>query len=99
MKQIIEQIAELNQIYNDLGEDLIFLEAVVTALRTGYEFPEEYTSSDLKRIADYIGQHTGEIQHTSQFLCRAASSRSGECPPAPKRQEAALQPPLGQSFV
>ena len=37
MKQIIEQIAELNQIYNDLGEDLIFLEAVVTALRTGYK--------------------------------------------------------------
>ena len=68
MKQLTEQIIELRQNYNELGEDLVLLESVVTALQTGCEFPAEYVDSSLKRIIDYIRQHTGELRNISEFL-------------------------------
>ena len=72
MSKLMAQIDELNANFNELGEDLILMEALVIASHTGYEFPEEYIGSGLKRIRDYIHQHLGEIQHISQIVCKLA---------------------------
>lgn len=60
-----EQIAELNENFNGLGEDLVLLEAV---LQTRYDFPPEAVASSLARIADYIEQHTGELRYLARCL-------------------------------
>lgn len=72
MNQITDQIIELRQSYNDLGEDLMLLESVVTAVQAGCEFPEECVASGLKRVVDYIRQHTGEVEKTSHILQKTA---------------------------
>ena len=74
MKRINDQITELNQNYNDLGEDLLLLEAVVLAAGIENEFPEEYIASSLKRMEGCIRQHTEDIQFLANLLHREAAS-------------------------
>lgn len=62
-----EQLTELHQNYNDLGEDLL-LESVLLAAESETSFPEEYVSSSLHRMGDYIRQHTSEINQLSHIL-------------------------------
>lgn len=71
-KGIKEYMAELNQSYNDLGEDLLMLEVVLLAWKGETGFPEEYIASSLQRLADYIDQHVGELRQLAEFLA---------CPP------------------
>ena len=68
MNQITEQIAELNQTYSDLGEDLVLLVSVLQAARRGSDFPPGAVTSSLSRVADYIEQHTETIHQISQYL-------------------------------
>ena len=68
MNQITEQIAELNQTYSDLGEDLVLLVSVLQAVRRGSDFPPGAVTSSLSRVADYIEQHTGAIKALSRYL-------------------------------
>lgn len=79
-KSIKEYMAELNQSYNDLGEDLVMLEAVLLARKGEAGFPEEYIASSLQRLADYIDQHVGELRHLAEFLARPP------CRSAPRRR-------------
>ena len=72
MSKLMVQIDELNANFNELGEDIVMLEALVIASHTGYKFPEEYIELGLKRIGDYIHQHLGDIQHISQIVCKQA---------------------------
>lgn len=68
MNTLSEQIIELNSNYNELGEDLLLLEAVLQSDPKERDFPREYVSSSLARINDYIQQHTEAINQLSQFL-------------------------------
>lgn len=63
-----EQLTELHQNYNDLGEDLLLLESVLLAAESETSFPEEYVASSLCRMGDYIRQHTSEINQLSHIL-------------------------------
>ena len=72
---IREQITELNQTYNNLGEDLLLIESIVIASNCENEFPSEYITSSLRRIMDYTEQHLGEIQGFAQSLLREAPHR------------------------
>ena len=68
MKNLAEQILELNQTYSDLGEDLVLLVSVLQAVRRGCDFPPGAVTSSLSRVADYIEQHTETIHQISQYL-------------------------------
>ena len=72
---IQEQITELNQNYNDLGEDLLLIESVVIASRCENEFPSEYITSSLHRMMDYTEQHLGEIANLAESLLKKAPRR------------------------
>ena len=61
-------IAEMNQSYNDLGDDLLMLEAVALASVRDMEFPWEYVASSMDRLEDYIRQHTEELCHLTEYL-------------------------------
>ena len=63
-----EQLIELYENYNDLGEDLVMLEAVLQASQTKNDSPQEYVSGSLIRISDYIQQHTKAIDHLARSL-------------------------------
>lgn len=63
-----EYIAELNQNYNDLGEDLLMLEAVLYAPEGETGFPEEYMESGLLRIQEYARVHIEDIGRIVRFL-------------------------------
>jgi len=65
---IRDHITELNQNYNDLGEDLLMLEAVLIASEGETGFPAEYVVSSLERIRDYTCQHTKDIEQLTQSL-------------------------------
>ena len=56
-----EYITEINQNYNELGEDLLMMEAVLIASEGETEFPGECVASSLERIQDYARQHIQEI--------------------------------------
>ena len=71
-----EYIVELNQNYNDLGEDLLMLEAILLALDKETGFPGEYIASSLKRIQDYTRQHIQEIDLLSNSLIHTADTAS-----------------------
>lgn len=77
-----EYITELNQNYNDLGEDLVMLEAILSAAGDGTEFPQEYIESGLERIQGYIQQHTEEIGCLTRCLAVPPRSGSGGRPTA-----------------
>lgn len=68
MKELSEQIVELNNNYNCLGEDLVLLESVLQAAQAENDFPKEFVDSSLTRITYYIQQHTEEINQLTQFL-------------------------------
>ena len=72
MNQQLERIAELNRNFNDLGEDLVLLEAVLQASLGETEFPEEYITSSLCRMVEYVDQHTEDI---CQLARQRANSR------------------------
>lgn len=72
-KDTIDRMTELNQIYNELGEDLLLMESVIIASRLWDEFPPEYIASGLRRVADYTDQHLADIRCLTGFLQRSAS--------------------------
>ena len=66
------RIAELNQSYNELGEDLLIIESIVIASRHENGFPPEYITSSLYRVIAYTEQHLEEIQFWAKsFLSEA----------------------------
>ncbi|MBD5168728.1 MAG: hypothetical protein HDT20_01135 [Oscillibacter sp.] len=75
MNTIQDQITELNQSYNNLGEDLVLMESVMIAMEHENEFPTEYIASSLRRTMDYTEQHLKDVQHIAESLLRAASRR------------------------
>ena len=77
MNKMKEQIIELNQNYNDLGEDLVLFEAVVLAVQGENDFPEEYVASGLNRMLECIKQHTGDIRFFAELLQKEASPAPG----------------------
>ena len=68
MRTTYEMFIELNQTYNDLGEDLLMLEAVLMESDGETGFPVEYLLSSKRRLWDYICQHTKEIQKLTKGL-------------------------------
>ena len=70
-----EQIIELNSNYNELGEDLVLLEAILQASCKENDFPGEYVASSLTRIGDYIQQHIEAIHQLAGFLTSAPKGR------------------------
>ena len=72
MSKLMEQVDELNETFNELGEDIVLLEALVFASHMGYDFPEEYLTSGLMRIKGYIRQHLGDVQDLSRIVCKQA---------------------------
>lgn len=85
MSKLMEQVDELNETFNELGEDIVLLEALVFASHMGYDFPEEYLASGLKRMRDYIHQHLGDIQDLSRIVCKHAN--------LPQAAETPINPP------
>ena len=76
MEQAMEDcITELNQNYNNLGEDLLLMEAVVIAMHHENEFPSEYITSSLCRMMDYTDQHLKEIRDLAKMLLRDVPRR------------------------
>ncbi len=73
MNNIKDQITELNQNYNDLGEDLLLLEAVILATQRENEFPPEYVLSSLDRVMTCLRQHTEDICLLAKQLRKRAS--------------------------
>ena len=71
MNQQLERIAELNRNFNDLGEDLVLLEAVLQASLGETEFPEEYITSSLCRMVEYVDQHTEDICQLARPLANS----------------------------
>lgn len=68
MDALSEKILELNQNYNDLGEDLVLLEALVEAACRENEFPEDCIESASHRMADYIEQHAEAINQLAKSI-------------------------------
>lgn len=66
-----EYIEELNQNYNELGEDLLMLESILLAPEGETGFPEKYVASSLARIQDYTRQHIKEIDLLANCLIQA----------------------------
>lgn len=71
MNQQLARIAELNRNFNDLGEDLVLLEAVLQASLGETEFPEEYIISSLCRMVEYVDQHTEDICQLARQLANS----------------------------
>ena len=71
MNQQLERIAELNRNFNDLGEDLVLLEAVLQASLGETELPEEYIPSSLCRMVEYVDQHTEDICQLARQLANS----------------------------
>lgn len=71
MNQQLDRIAELNRNFNDLGEDLVLLEAVLQASLGETEFPEEYITSSLCRMVEYVDQHTEDICQLARQLANS----------------------------
>lgn len=86
MSKLMEQVDELNETFNELGEDIVLLEALVFVSHMGYDFPEEYLTSGLKRMRDYIHQHLGDIKDLSRIVSKHANltqtSETLSSPPA-----------------
>ena len=76
-----DQIIELNQNYNDLGEDLLLLEAVILAAQEENGFPRAYVTSSLDRMLECIKQHTEDICILAKLIQEEAST----CRESPKQ--------------
>ena len=78
MEQAIQYwITELNQSYNDLGDDLLLMEAVVIAMHHENEFPVEYIASSLRRVMDHTEQHLKDIWKRAADLHQRSISSPG----------------------
>ena len=64
MNTLMSQINELNETFNELGEDLVLLEAL------GHPFPEDFLNSGLDRMTDYIHQHLNDVKNLSREVCK-----------------------------
>ena len=73
--QMEAYFTEIHQNYNDLGEDLLMLEAIVTAEAGERGFPGEYVESGMERLGEYIEQHTGELRQLVRYLIRHKTGR------------------------
>ena len=73
MSKIKDQIIELNQNFNDLGEDLLLLEAVVLTAQGENDFPQEYIASSLGHLVGCINQHTEDIRFFAGLLQKETS--------------------------
>lgn len=72
MPQQIDIIHNINQNFNDLGTDLVLLEALLQAAQEENDFPEEFVESGLKWMEDTVLQHTGDIQNLTHFAVKQA---------------------------
>lgn len=70
-------ITELNQCYNDLGDDLLLLQAVILALRGENQFSQECVASSLERMTSAIEQHLKDIHIFAGGLVKNAVCLSG----------------------
>ena len=77
MDALSEKIIELNQNYNNLGEDLVLLEALVEAACRDNEFPEDCIESASHRMADYIEQHAEAINQLAKSIIGKPSLPAG----------------------
>ena len=75
MNTLTEKINELNQNYNDLGEDLVLLEALLDASQRENIFPSDCIESATARMTIYIAQHTGEINHLTHSIAMHLTPR------------------------
>ena len=57
MNALMGQIEELNENFNELGEDLVLLESVAIAVQVGYPFPKEFVESGVKRVMEIGRAH------------------------------------------
>ena len=73
MSKIKDQIIELNQNFNDLGEDLLLLEAVVLTAQGENDFPRDYITSSLGHLVGCINQHTEDIRFYADLLQKETS--------------------------
>lgn len=79
MSDISKTVCEINENFNDLGADLVLLEALLQAIQGKHNFPEEFVESGLKWMGEAICQHTADIAYLSEFLIREAP-RATELP-------------------
>ena len=90
MNALMGQIEELNENFNELGEDLVLLESVAIAVQVGYPFPKEFVESEVKRVMDYIRQHLEDVRNLSGGLSRRAvknSKAASSLPGGDRRQD------------
>ena len=73
MSKMKEQIAELNQNYNDLGKALLLLEVVVPIVQSEKAFPQKYITSSIGRVIECINQHTEDIRFFAGLLQKETS--------------------------
>ncbi len=70
MNTLMSQINELNETFDELGEDLVLLEALAIAVHMGHPFPEDFLNSGLDRMTDYIHQHLNDVKNLSRGVCK-----------------------------
>ncbi len=70
MNTLMSQINELNETFDELGEDLVLLEALAIAVHMGHPFPEDFLNSGLDRMTDYIHQHLTDVKNLSREVCK-----------------------------
>ena len=90
MNALMGQIEELNENFNELGEDLVLLESVAIAVQVGYPFPKEFVESGVTRVMDYIRQHLEDVRNLSGGLSRRAvknSKAASSLPGGDRRQD------------
>lgn len=73
MSRLTEQIFEINENFNDIGADLVLLEALLREIEEGRNFPIEFIELGLKRLGEFLSQHTGDITYLSGLLIEEAS--------------------------
>lgn len=72
MSTLSEQIQDINTNFNDLGTDLVLLEALLQAIQGEHDFPEEYVESGLKWMEDAVLQHTGDLHNLTHSSVKQA---------------------------
>ena len=70
MNTLMSQINELNETFDELGEDLVLLEALAIAVHMGHPCPEDFLNSGLDRMTDYIHQHLTDVKNLSREVCK-----------------------------
>ena len=73
MSRLTEQIFEISENFNDIGADLVLLEALLREIEEGHNLPIEFIELGLKRLGEFLSQHTGDIIYLSGLLIEEAS--------------------------